>query len=131
MSLMSKYFSKYSTNWAIEFLYLTYRWIIEILGTGRWFDTLGIKVEKGQKCKIIIRFSDKILYTDYSFINLFTFPLSSPLFTETPVSNALLIKPKPKKQTGFVLVLNQSKLIYLIFLKTKRNQIDLVFDNEN
>ena len=127
MSLMSKY----SANWAIEFLDLTHRWIIEILGTGRWFDTLGIKVEKGQKCKIIIRFSDKILYTDYSFINLFTFPLRSPLFTETPVSNALLIKPKPKKQTGFVLVLNQSKLIYFILLKTKINQIDLVFDNEN
>jgi hypothetical protein len=56
-------------------------------------------------------------------------------------SDALLLKQIPKKQIGFVLVLNQNKPGLFFRFKTKTNQIDLVknkqikphlvFDNEN
>jgi hypothetical protein len=51
-------------------------------------------------------------------------------FAMSQFSDALLLKQMPKKRTGFVLVLNQNKPIFFR-LKSKANQIDLVFEDEN
>ena len=49
----------------------------------------------------------------------------------TRISEALLLKQMPKKQTAFVLVIKQNKAdLFFFWLKTK-NQTDLVFDDEN